>query len=344
MHQEEAMWWGIVAGCFGFVVLLWVYLCAHLNAKRIAQVIPPFCRPGDPLPFEVEDTVCDLCGSASQQLLFVKKDRIKPQYSFRVVRCRDCPMAYVSPRPTLESLPFFYPPEFYAEMDSERSHASYRARLRYMGTASSMLDIGCGRGDFPRFLTERGWAVEGWERLCPSILPGVAVHTGPLGNLVEARRQYELITSWAVFEHLTAPSEYFRLVSQLLRPGGRFVFLVTNIESPASSVLLQEDVPRHMQFFSPAACDRYLKRFGMRMRRVHHTNDVFTIGYPFALEWLRCKLTGQYFDPTELQYRSTAPLYNLTDKVLGRLLKWTFQIVRGNGIIIVEAEKPATSK
>jgi 2-polyprenyl-3-methyl-5-hydroxy-6-metoxy-1,4-benzoquinol methylase len=47
----------------------------------------------------------------------------------------------------------------------------------------------------------------------------------PNANLKES--SFDIVTAWAVFEHLHNPSDYFFEVQKVLKPGGKFIFLVT---------------------------------------------------------------------------------------------------------------------
>ncbi len=160
---------------------------------------------------------------------------------------------------------------------------------------------------------------------------------------------YDIITSWGFFEHLTEPSRYFEDVSRLLSPNGVFIFLVNNIESPASRVFMQEDIPRHLHIFSPSTVAKYLQRYHMQLDKVYHTNDVFAYNYPNVFKWAYCRLTKQTFDPNTpsfSDFREVSSLrqagmliYNYSDKVVGRLVRSFFKILHKNGIIVARARK-----
>src|SRR5437016_9709172 len=59
---------------------------------------------------EMEWVTCPLCGSAQSQPLFIGRDFLLDlPGEFPVVRCPTCQLVYANPRPTLQSLKFFYP-------------------------------------------------------------------------------------------------------------------------------------------------------------------------------------------------------------------------------------------
>lgn len=66
-------------------------------------------EPPAPLDTEVVDR-CDLCRSADSTALVATHDRLhRLPGSFQLVRCDDCGLVRLSPRPTAQSLPRYYP-------------------------------------------------------------------------------------------------------------------------------------------------------------------------------------------------------------------------------------------
>ncbi len=111
--------------------------------------------------------------SAEYRSLFVKADSYHPQYSFRMVQCVKCGLCFLNPRPTVQTLAFFYPPSYYDSMGNQRARKSYRKRIVYLPrlAGQTLLDLGTGRGDFVLFLRNQGWLVEGYETVYQSPLP-----------------------------------------------------------------------------------------------------------------------------------------------------------------------------
>ena len=60
-----------------------------------------------------ESVACTFCGSSDAQLLFEGTDRLLYlPGEFRVVRCTRCGLLRQDPRPTPETIAFYYPPEY----------------------------------------------------------------------------------------------------------------------------------------------------------------------------------------------------------------------------------------
>ena len=64
----------------------------------------------------MEATICDLCGSAEHEFLFSQKDIINKTAAgqYNMVRCKNCGLCYINPRPTTEEIIGCYPKEEYS--------------------------------------------------------------------------------------------------------------------------------------------------------------------------------------------------------------------------------------
>jgi SAM-dependent methyltransferase len=209
-----------------------------------------------------------------------------PDEFFSVVSCDQCGLGFVNPRPTVREMARYYPPAYFeAPKTSGReryfkrryaAEAAYLGALEKAGAQPTLLDVGCAAGDFPRYMAARGWRVEGVE---------VSEAAGTIEDFPVCRKEfqdfpvdtpsYDAVTAWAVLEHVHDPMAYFRKAAEVLKPGGLFVFLVTNFESTASRHLFVEDVPRHLSFFTRSVVVRYLDRTGFRLVREDNGRNVY---------------------------------------------------------------------
>ncbi len=222
---------------------------------------------------------CDLCGSEHQTLLFSKTDPITRQ-DFNLVQC-SCGMAFVNPMPAEESIPALYPDDYHKDKDVDVER--FRRLLDYLPRQSgSLLDIGCGRGDFVKLAGDAGWKAEGVDLIDWKSPHEISLRIGDFLTMELPESHYQAVTAWAFLEHVRRPSLYFRRVSQLLSPQGRFVFLVPNIGAPGMRSSCAEDVPRHLSLFTPESISGYLNACSMEIDRIFHTDQIYT-SYPFGL-------------------------------------------------------------
>jgi len=236
----------------------------------------------------LETVACDLCGSSRYTAVYEMPDqRYFPDEFFSAVECDRCGLGFVNPRPTFEEMQKYYPPQYYQEEFTQdlkyharryAREAAYLGEIEKRGGPRSLLDVGCANGDFPRFMKARGWNVEGVEvSRSSSPIDDFKVYTQFFPDIPVDEPRYDAITAWAVLEHVHTPMAYFKKASRLLRPGGLFVFLVTNFHSLASRYLFCEDIPRHVYFFTRKTVQRYLEATGFKMERERNGRDVFSL-------------------------------------------------------------------
>ena len=236
----------------------------------------------------METTACDLCGSTRQTTIYQIPDRrYFPNELFTVVECDQCGLGFVNPRPSFNEIGKYYPPEYYEKgfaENREYHRRRYAREARYLreienrGGPRRLLDVGCANGDFPRFMAERGWAVEGVEVSHSSTpIADFPVYPQSFPDIPVDTPTYDAVTAWAVLEHVHHPMDYFRKAAKVLKPRGLFVFLVTNFDSMASRHLFCEDVPRHLVFFTRQTVNRYLQKTGFRLEREDNRGHIFNL-------------------------------------------------------------------
>ncbi len=235
----------------------------------------------------METIACNLCGSESHRALYEMPDRLfaRNEY-FRIVECRQCGLGFVNPRPTISEIQKYYPAEYFEKPPTRSNEhylqrrfaaeAQYLKELEAAGKTKKLLDVGCATGDFPRFMIGRGWDVEGVEvSAAARQIKEFRVYAEEFQNISVNEPTYDAVTAWAVLEHVHNPMAYFQKAARVLKPGGLFVFLVTNFQSVASRHLFCEDVPRHLYFFARETVGRYLEATGFVLAKEHNGRDVY---------------------------------------------------------------------
>ncbi len=240
----------------------------------------------------METVSCNLCESLNLRPVYQMPDILfNPQEWFSVVECKSCGLGFTNPRPTRAEMGRYYPPAFYQYFETNQAfHAQrYAVEGGYLddvpGPERRLLDVGCANGDFPRYMAKQGWQVAGVEvSEAARPIEDFQVFRCALTEVPLNEPTFDAITAWAVIEHVHDPLAYFQKASGLLKPGGRFVFLVTNFESWASRNLFREDLPRHLYFFSEQTVRRYMQRVGLELTKVDYSNEIYAIR---CVNWLR---------------------------------------------------------
>jgi SAM-dependent methyltransferase len=223
----------------------------------------------------LEHIACDFCGSDRYRVRYRKPDiwLWRDLFEYPVVECLECGLVYVNPRPPFDQMGRFYPPGYHDDRDTDAHRQRYQRQAEYLPGLDSerVLDIGCARGDWLSYLKARYPRIEahGADAFSESVAHEDTVfHRGALPECGLPDACFDVVTAWAVLEHVHTPTAYFSEVSRVIKPGGRFVFLVTNADSLYGRMAYVEDVPRHLYHFSPRTIHAYASKFGFHVERI----------------------------------------------------------------------------
>lgn len=172
---------------------------------------------------------CHVCGGTNDGTYLEAR-------GYRIARCRDCGLWFVNPQPTVEELRDFY--SRYDDGEQWRKGEEYfnqdiRDSIRRLKPSGTVLDIGCGCGNFLRCMKDAGYSVCGVE---PSETGArfardthsIEVHHGMMEDFLEAHgdRKFDIITLLNVLEHLTQPARALSQLLQILAVGGILAVVV----------------------------------------------------------------------------------------------------------------------
>ena len=256
---------------------------------------------------------CPLCGGKEYRVLFRRPDHTYQisSIAFCVVRCLQCSMVFVNPRPSKEFLDDFYPEQFFGVTRDARAVLLEQAesmqqkwKLLARFPPGRLLDIGCQKGDFLLFMQSRGWVVDGVEisSKSPNVF-GQRIHYGSLESAGYPKHSFDLITMWAVLEHLAEPQKMLRSLRPLLRPGGRLVVLVPNFFSLPGRLMRHDDIPRHLLLFTPFTLRKMLRKCGWELHTLHFNHILFGGWNRGVLTYLFKWFAGEKFPEIVAQNR-----------------------------------------
>ena len=302
-----------------------------------------------------EHVACNLCGRNHAQLLYRLRDyRLRVDDAvWNVVRCRSCGLGYLNPRPTVSEVGKYYPSEYFARRPTMTRR--YERQAEYVPPKPGrLLDIGTAGGEFLALMRNRGWQVTGIESSDAGNAYGLNIHrtTFP-DNPPLPIGPFDVVTAWAVFEHLHDPMAAFRRVPELLCPGGTFILQVPNLRSINSRLARLEDVPRHLYFFSPRTLRAYAEQVGLELVRVHHVTDLHGGSGRGVLRHGLTRALGKSTDDFFAFYRSSrrerfrrAPVFASAWTVVGAIERILIadRVVRAlriSGEVVAIMRKPA---
>lgn len=195
--------------------------------------------------YDGEEIPCNLCGGAETIEISTIDRRWK---RLNTVACRDCGLMRTHPMPTESELEAFYasqyrfeyqlasqrPPKFHI-VRSQREAEQRAVRLdAWLKPEKSVLDLGCGTGEFLHVAKQRGCNVVGVEpgdsyANYARLKYGIDVISKPWRELVFDPGQFDVITAHHVLEHLRDPVGAIAAMERWLKPDGVIYVSVPNM-------------------------------------------------------------------------------------------------------------------
>lgn len=237
---------------------------------------------------QMEWTACNLCASDQAELYCEGRDRqLGGERRFRFVRCRQCGLIYLNPRPLRDEMSRYYPDDYepfvrpscsqsgsLAQWGYARYLEKRRKALMRWKESGLLLDVGCATGDFLAHMAQYDWQVQGVE---PSLSASerarqehhLDVLTGDLSQSRFPDRHFDVVTLWDVLEHLHDPLGALTEIHRILKDDGLLV-----IELPSTRCFdarlfgpywIGLDVPRHLYVFPPAPLKAMLRKAGFQI-------------------------------------------------------------------------------
>jgi len=242
----------------------------------------------------MEHVHCIICGSHNKKQLFNKAS--KRGEVFILVKCRNCGLEFVSPRPCPDDIDRYYD-ETYFTVRSDRGYNGYfsettrreiervmELNLRDLGFFNfekslrgekRVLDIGCAAGYFLGFCERRGWDATGVDISggCVEFARGSGLCVYEDDYLeITFSKSFDLITLWASIEHLHYPDRFLAKAREELNAGGR-LYISTCRAGGLNFMRLYGkgwrfyNFPEHLFFFSRPAIQKILEQNGFRIVR-----------------------------------------------------------------------------
>jgi SAM-dependent methyltransferase len=219
------------------------------------------------------------------------KDFTVSQEEFELVLDSNLEMLVTTPQPSLEKLGSYYESEDYiSHTDSKQSFFDRIYQLVKTYTISkkvklvanfidndsqkSILDIGCGTGDFLATCQKLGFLVTGIEpNQKAKKLTSSKVNSEIYTDISEITSQkFDCITMWHVLEHVPNLEEYISSLKQLLNPNGTLIIAVPNYKSFDANhygkYWAAYDVPRHLWHFSQKSISVLFRKEGVKVVKI----------------------------------------------------------------------------
>ena len=252
-----------------------------------------------------QETVgCNLCGSAEYSRLHVK-------HGYTIVRCNQCRLVFLNPRPVPSDLASIYNEESYyggtAEFENVvvgyadylalRDHLHFVVKellLPLKGlTPGVSLDVGCSMGLVMDEFRQRGWIPHGvdvssYATEYARTELGLDAFTGTIDQVDLPPESVDLATMLLTIEHIPDPKSALRSVRQLLKPGGILIVATHDVEGVWPRLVgprwRHYNMPEHIYYFSRRTLTQMLSEVGFQTFRVAETPTLAAVTEADATE------------------------------------------------------------
>ncbi|WP_406685312.1 class I SAM-dependent methyltransferase [Seonamhaeicola sp. MEBiC1930] len=224
---------------------------------------------------------------STTSLLTIKDHSVSGEV-FELIENSEYGFLETSPKPSLEKLPEYYQSEDYiSHTDSKRNlfekayHVVRKWALKkklhlinsFNTNGKSILDVGCGTGDFLQIAQQNNWKVSGIE---PNEQARIIANQKTNNSVFETEQllefkaqSFDVITLWHVLEHLPNLEDHISIFKKLLKPNGVIVIAVPNHKSfdakHYKTFWAAFDVPRHLWHFNRKSMSNLFSKVNMKV-------------------------------------------------------------------------------
>lgn len=232
-------------------------------------------------------TSCPICSNVSSDTFLKGVDYSYTQEEFTIVECSSCHFRYTNPIPTIDKIGDYYKADNYISHTSSKKgifEKVYHQVRKYTlkkklqlvskyAQSKSLMDIGCGTGDFLGYVSQQGWNVKGLEPSEDARNKAIENHNVAVESTDKLAEQtaesFDAISMWHVLEHVYNLNEDFAQFKRILKKDGHLFIAVPNCASFDANHYKKEwaayDLPIHLYHFRPADIQALAAKYGMKV-------------------------------------------------------------------------------
>ncbi len=232
-------------------------------------------------------SLCPLCQSAYLSDFQIFKDHFGNNEDFQIMCCNHCTLLFTNPRPDSDEIINYYKSSGYISHGDRThpvidfiyqrvQHLNFKYKYKHLQkhhhlTKNSILDFGCGSGNWLRYLKQQSWNVMGTEP------DDVARDRAALDNIqvynsldsISLEKKFSVITAFHVLEHVHHLHETVKELKSRLSEHGILMLALPNHASYDAknygSFWAGWDVPRHFYHFKPKDVSNLAQQFGLKI-------------------------------------------------------------------------------
>src|SRR6478609_2938708 len=228
---------------------------------------------------------CPICKGNHFTLFNHCIDHTTSGETFSIYQCSTCNFLITSPRPDTNSIGKYYQSENYiSHTNSSKSvidkiYKSVRSitlqwklnQIQKHQKSGTILDYGCGTGEFLNTCTTASWKCIGVEPSSEARLKAEHLTNLKLSQSLSkiTSDKFDVITLWHVLEHIEDLNEKLSELKNHLAQDGTIFIAVPNYESLDGKLYQSHwagyDVPRHLWHFSQTTMGKLLSNHGLKL-------------------------------------------------------------------------------
>lgn len=229
---------------------------------------------------------CPVCDDKKQENYLICKDHLVTKENFAISKCTNCGFLFTNPRPAKNNLSKYYKSDQYISHTDKiysLTDLAYKTVRKYtliqkeklasgVSSQKSVLDYGCGTGDFLLQCKKKGWEIHGFEPDdAAREIAETKTNTPVLFNDEQTNQlsNISLITLWHVLEHIPDLNETIQRIRKIMSREGKLIIAVPNHES-YDALLYKEnwaayDVPRHLYHFNQQTMKKLMQKHQLKI-------------------------------------------------------------------------------
>jgi SAM-dependent methyltransferase len=243
-------------------------------------------------------TPCVICGSRDVEFLFRTRDRhygIEGEYN--VNRCPQCGLIFLDPMLSESELGELYPDDYYsyqpvvAPASPVRRLAKRLFRMPIpthdpvLPAAGTVLDVGCGSGEYLLKMRKKGWHAFGVEPSRSAVIAGrkegLEIFHGTLAQARFPDGFFDYVRANHSFEHMPDPHQVLAEISRILKPHGKLFIGVPNSGSLEFRLFKEYwwhlCVPVHVYGYSLGSLQMILAQHGFQVTETYFNSNYVSI-------------------------------------------------------------------
>lgn len=231
---------------------------------------------------------CPVCNETKIETYLELADYSISKEPFSIAKCSKCGFLFTNPRPNKEHIgPYYESEDYISHSNSSKGlmntiykqvrHYTIAKKvammMRIVDGKKTLLDYGCGTGEFLNVMQLNKWEVKGIE-------PGDGPRNQAISNYKLAvtppdsifsmeNESFSIITMWHVLEHIHDLNETLAQLRKMLTKTGKMVIAVPNCEAKDVEFYGKHwagwDVPRHLYHFSEDTLSKLLSKHQLKI-------------------------------------------------------------------------------